>query len=86
MQYDIDYEKTCLDSARTRARQKNLTECTEKQMLTILLSMQIARRTASDFDLSLANPDALLTKSKANEMISDMAVDAIFRDRLPHHA
>lgn len=86
MQFDNDYERTCLDSARTRARQFKLTECTDKQMMTILLTMKIANRTASDFDLSLENREALLTKSKANEIISDMAVEAIFEERIPHHA
>lgn len=86
MQFDNDYELTCLDSARTRARQFKLTECTDKQMMTVLLAMKIANRSASDFDLSLDNKEALLTKSKANEIISDMAVDAIFKEKMPYNA
>ena len=86
MQFDNDYELTCLDSARSRARQKKLTEATDKQLGMILLCMKFADKTSSDFNLSLENQQAILTKIKANELIADMAVEAIFNESAVYDA
>lgn len=71
--FNFDYDQTCLRCAKARAEQWGLISASDRQLGLILSFMKQMDKTAGDIKLPLENQQASLSKTRANEIIAQLA-------------